>query len=77
MDDELQIISYICSKFNDFMKKKSRFSGLLLIIIGTLVLFATRFHGLSSHNWLLLTGLCCIVAGIITHIRSTKRESRY
>ena len=48
-----------------------------LIIIGTLVLLLTRFHSLSSHNWLLLTGLCCIVAGIVQHIRSIKRESQY
>ena len=77
MNDESQIISYICSKFNDFMKKKPRYSGIFLIIIGTLVLLLTRFHSLSSHNWLLLTGLCCIVAGIVQHIRSIKRESQY
>ena len=77
MNDESQIISYICSKFNDFMKKKPRFSGIFLIIIGTLVLLLTRLHSLSSHNWLLLTGLCCIVAGIVIHIRSIKSESRY
>ena len=68
---------YICSKFNDFMKKKSRFSGIFLIVIGTLVLLLTRFHSLSNHNWLLLIGLCCIVAGIFQHIRSIKRESQY
>ena len=59
------------------MKKKPHFSGILLIIIGTLVLLLTRFHSLSSHNWLLLTGLCFIIAGIVKHIRSIKRESRY
>jgi uncharacterized membrane protein SirB2 len=68
---------YICSKFNDFMKKTPRFPGILLIIIGTLVLLLTRFHSLSSHNWLLLTGLCFIVAGIVVHIRSIKKESKY
>ena len=77
MNDELRIISYICSKFNDFMKKTPRFPGLLLIIIGTLVLLLTRFHSLSSHNWLLLAGMVCITAGIIIHIRSIKGESRY
>ena len=59
------------------MKKIPHFSGLFLIIIGTLVLLLTRFHSLASHNWLLLTGLCCIVAGIVLHIRSIKRESQY
>lgn len=59
------------------MKKTPRFPGILLIIIGTLVLLLTRFHSLSSHNWLLLTGLCFIVAGIVVHIRSIKKESKY
>ena len=59
------------------MKKRPRFPGIFLIILGTLLLLLTRFHSLSSHNWLLLTGLFCIVAGIVVHIRSIKHESRY
>jgi uncharacterized membrane protein HdeD (DUF308 family) len=59
------------------MKKLTPFIGILLIIIGTLVLIATRFSTLSSHNSLLITGLLCIVAGICLHIRAIKHESRY
>ena len=77
MNDELRIISYICSKFNDFMKKKPRFSGIFLIIIGTLVLIITHFNNLDSHNWLLLSGLLLIVAGCLLHIRLIKRQGKY
>jgi hypothetical protein len=77
MNSELQIISYLCTKFNAFMKKINPFWGIILIIIGTLVLVATRFGTLGSHNPLLLTGLACIVAGIWLHIRSIKRDSRF
>ena len=65
--------SYICSKINVFMKKLTPYSGLFLIIIGTLVLIATRFSTLSSHNSLLVTGLFCILSGIWLHIRSIKQ----
>lgn len=59
------------------MKKLTPFIGIILIIIGTLMLVATRFSTLSSHNLLLLAGLACIIAGIWFHIRSIKRDSRF
>ena len=31
----------------------------------------------SAHNWLLISGLLLIIAGIWLHIRSIKRESKY
>ena len=77
MNDELRIISYHCSKINVFMKKKATNWGLYLIIIGTLVLVLTRISILSTHNWLLISGLLLIVAGIWFHIRSIKSESNY
>ena len=77
MNYELRIISYLCSKINVFMKKLAHFLGLFLIIIGTMVLIATRFSTLSSHNSLLVAGLFCILSGIWLHIRSIKRESRF
>ena len=76
-NEELPIILYICSKFNDFMKFFKQYIGILFIIIGTMVLIATRFSTLSTHNWLLLSGLFLIVAGIWLHIRSIKHESNY
>ncbi|MBQ2208516.1 MAG: hypothetical protein II404_00950 [Prevotella sp.] len=57
------------------MKKFAHYKGIFLIIIGTLVLLATRFHALASHNSLLVTGLLLIVAGIVAHIWSIKHES--
>ena len=57
------------------MKKLPHFLGLFLIIIGTMVLIATRFSTLSTHNSLLVAGLLFIIAGIILHIRSIKHES--
>ena len=59
------------------MKKLTPYLGLFLIIIGTLVLIATRFSTLSTHNSLLVTGLLCIIAGICLHIRSIKHESNF
>ncbi len=77
MNYELRIISYLCTKFNDFMKKLTPFLGILLIIIGTMVLIATRFSSLSTHNSLLLAGLLCIIGGIWLHIRSIKQDSKF
>ncbi len=64
--------SYLCSKFNDFMKKIPSHAGLYLIIIGVLVLISTRFSTLGSHNSLLLTGLFFIIAGIVLYIHNIK-----
>ena len=59
------------------MKKLTTFIGIILIIIGTLALIATRFSSLSTHNSLLFAGLACIIAGIWFHIRSIKQDSRF
>ena len=69
--------SYICSKINVFMKKLRPYIGLLLIIIGTMLLIATRFSIFTNQNSLLITGLLCIIAGIWFHIRSIKHETQY
>ena len=59
------------------MKKLIPFIGIFLILLGTLMLILTRINALSSHNSLLLSGLLCIIAGIILHIRSIKHETNY
>ena len=59
------------------MKKYTQNIGILLIIIGTFTLLITRISTFSAHNWLLLSGLLLIVAGIFLHIRSIKQDSRY
>ena len=59
------------------MKKMATNWGLYLIIIGTLVLVLTRISILSTYNWLLVTGLLCIVIGIVLQIRSIKQDSLY
>ena len=68
---------YFCLKFNDFMKFPTPYLGLFLIILGTLALIATRIGDLSSHNFLLLSGLVLIVLGIVLHIRNIKKDSLY
>ena len=59
------------------MKKIGQYLGIILIIIGTLVLVATRIPSLTSSNAMLLSGLLLIVAGIVVHIYSIKHEGRY
>ena len=61
------------------MTKNNRatYLGIALIVVGALTLVVTRIDSLSNHNWLLLTGLLLIVAGIVLHIRGIKRESNY
>ena len=59
------------------MKITAPFLGLSLIIIGVLMLIATRFEFLAHANWPLLCGLLLIILGIVLHIRSIKRDSRY
>ena len=59
------------------MKKIGRYLGIILIIIGTLVLVATRIPSLTGSNTMLLSGLLLIVAGIILHVRSIKHQSNF
>ena len=59
------------------MKKIGHYLGIILIIIGTLVLVATRIPSLTSSNTMLLSGLLLIVAGIILHIRHIKHQSNF
>ena len=59
------------------MKIFKQYLGIFLIIIGTIALVTTRFSLFSSSNWMLLSGLLLIVAGIVLHIRTIKHESNY
>ena len=59
------------------MKKFGRYLGIILIILGTLVLVATRIPSLTGSNTMLLSGLLLIVAGIILHVRSIKHQSNF
>ena len=59
------------------MKSFKHNIGIILIILGVIVLILTRFALFSSSNWMLLSGLLLIVAGIVFHIRSIKHESNY
>ena len=59
------------------MKKIGHYLGIILIIIGTLVLVATRIPSLTSSNTMLLSGLLLIVSGIILHIRHIKHQSNF
>ena len=59
------------------MKIFKHYLGIFLIVIGTIALVTTRFSLFSSSNWMLLSGLLLIVAGIVLHIRTIKHESNY
>lgn len=50
---------------------------MMLIVLGTLALVATRLKALNSNNTLLLAGLLMIVVGIVVHIRSIRHASEY
>ena len=77
MNYELRIISYLCTKFNGFMKKIASYAGLLLIILGTIGLVLTRIPAVGSHNSILTLSLAAIIGGIWLHILSIKREGKY
>jgi len=68
---------YLCLKITKYMKKFAPYYGLTLIIIGVVTLTATRLRTFSSNNWLLVTGLLLIIAGIVLHVRHIKRQSEY
>jgi len=68
---------YLCLKITKYMKKFAPYYGLTLISIGVVTLTATRLRTFSSNNWLLVTGLLLIIAGIVLHVRHIKRQSEY
>ncbi len=69
--------SYICTKFNSFMKKYTKNIGLILIVIGTLLLTATQFSPFSQSNIILIAGFFCNLLGAYLIIRGIKYDSRY
>lgn len=73
----LSFISYFCLKINVFMKKLVPYAGLILMATGTVALMLTRLEQLSASNLLLGSGLLLIVAGILLHVWTIKRESKY
>ncbi len=59
------------------MKKYKDLLGIALVIIGVLVLVISFLTGLDNYNIILFSGLILIVGGIIMHIMTMKRESKY
>ncbi|MBQ9656719.1 MAG: hypothetical protein IJV38_11995 [Prevotella sp.] len=59
------------------MKKLVPYAGLILMATGTVALMLTRLEQLSASNLLLGSGLLLIVAGILLHVWTIKRESKY
>lgn len=59
------------------IQQLKHYIGLFLMILGTLALALTQTASLANSNTLLATGLLLIVAGILWHIHSIKRESKY
>ena len=59
------------------MKFLVKYIGLGLIALGFLFLAALHLLHLNFINWLLLTALGIIIAGLVVHVWLLKRESRY
>jgi uncharacterized membrane protein HdeD (DUF308 family) len=59
------------------MKKYKDLLGIALVIIGVLVLVISFLTGLDNYNIILFSGLILIIGGIIMHIMTMKRESKY
>ena len=53
-----------------------RYGGLALIVIGAILFLLEHLNWLAG-NWVLLAGLFCIIAGIVTHILLQKRGGKY
>jgi uncharacterized membrane protein HdeD (DUF308 family) len=71
---------YFCTfanKTDEIMKKYKDLLGIALVIIGVLVLVISFLTGLDNYNIILFSGLILIVGGIIMHIMTMKRESKY
>ena len=58
------------------MKPLKSYIGVALIIVGAL-LFLLHHFDVMSGNLTLLTGLLCIISGIITHIIVQKHGGKY
>jgi len=71
---------YFCTfanKTDEIMKKYKDLLGIALVIIGVLVLVISFLTGLDNYNIILFSGLILIIGGIIMHIMTMKRESKY
>ena len=71
---------YFCTFANKTEKIKKKYKDLLgiaLVIIGVLVLVISFLTGLDNYNIILFSGLILIIGGIIMHIMTMKRESKY
>ena len=58
-------------------KMLGRLAGLPLVYIGVIVLVASYVFGWSHINTVLFAGLGFVVAGVVSYIIITKKDSRY
>lgn len=59
------------------MKTIGRYTGLALIVIGTLWLLSDLIWGFFHLNFMLVVPLFLMIAGAFLHVWMQKRESRY
>jgi len=69
--------NFASDKERNDMKTIKQYAGIILIVSGTFTLLLTRLQALSLNNTFLVIGLILIVTGIVIHIRSIKKESKY
>lgn len=59
------------------MKKYIRHLGLMMIYLGVFVLLLSFVCGWTKHNVVLIPPLFFVVVGLILHVRTLKKESKY
>lgn len=58
------------------MKKNASLIGILLVVAGTLLLFAAYLLH-STTNYILIGGLVLIIAGIVGYVQGIKHSNGY
>ena len=51
--------------------------GMLLIVLGVAMTTAAYLLGWTVYNWITLPCLITIIAGVVIHVISLKRQSKY
>ena len=79
--DYVFLISYLFLIFVGIMKIKKesviKNIGLIAVYIGVLFMAISFFAGWTTHNWVTLSCLMLIIAGVVFHIIMEKRQSKY
>ena len=59
------------------MKRYLKYSGMVLVFAGVILLIISELVGWTRYNSVLLTSLFLIVIGIFLHVRRIKQSGKY